>query len=277
MGTLKGVVKLALALTLALLLTGVVGVAQAAEAPVDKTVGRADVTVVIMPQPAAEGRLVYDVIATNRGHTWAKDTTITLPFNPAALKLFDTQFSGNAGWIKEVKSNSLVINIPRLDASGKTTATLRFSKLAPDAALTERAAFTWSDGIKGGSGSTNLPQAVAKPFYPMGMSQVAGAATPTMQFGSDLFAPGEPVSFWCNMPDSEIHELLIGSGADVWLEHRVSDKEKDEHTFGDYMRADGNGAFTVNFAEEGLTPGSYSVVAYGHWTGLTAVAPFELK
>jgi hypothetical protein len=277
MSGLKGFMRIALAVTLAFLL---VGGAQAATAPLDKSVAQADVSVVVLPKAPAEGYLIYDVTAVNRGHQYAKNMMITVPFDAAALKLFDTTFAGNAGWIKQVKGNDLIIHIPRLDASGKTVATLRFTRLpgaAADAALTERATFVWTDGPKTGQGSTNIPQPVAKASYPLGMSEIAGAEMPTMQFGTDLFAPGEPVSFWCNMPDGEIHALLVGHGADVALQHRISKKDKEAEKYGEYLRANDNGAFSINFAEEDLTPFSYSVVAFGHLTGLAAVAPFTIK
>jgi hypothetical protein len=87
MKTIRRMMQLALALTLAVLLTGVVNVGSAAAVVREE---RAEVTVVVVPRTtsaaATEGFLTYEIIAINRGSDWARNTTITVPFAPATLK-----------------------------------------------------------------------------------------------------------------------------------------------------------------------------------------------
>jgi hypothetical protein len=276
MNTLRRIVKLGLAVTLALLLAGGFGVGSAVAGPPPEELDEAKVTVMVMPKAAEAGTLAYEITALNRGDFYAKHTTITVPFDPAMLKLVDVKFSGDAGWLKQSEPNTLVIEIPRLGDHHRSTATARFARL-PDApksaSLTERATFAWD----GGSGRSNIPQPAVQPYYLLNVSEVAGAEAPTLRFEGNLFAPDELVSFWCNMPDGEIHELLVKNGPGMILEHRVSSKARDDHRYGEYIRADENGSFSITFKEDDLTPGFYSVVAYGHWTDMQAVGEFQVK
>jgi hypothetical protein len=182
--------------------------------------------------------------------------------------------------VKEIGKSALTIHIPRLDQSGKTTATLQFAKLAgaaKGAGLTERATFEWFDNDVGGHGFTNTPQPVAQALYPLAVSEVSLEGMPTKRFSSSLFAPAEPITFWCNMPDGEVHALMLKGGTVAAFEHKVSSKDKTAKVYGEYLGADENGSFVVDLGEGDLTPGYYSIVAYGNWTGLTAVGAFQVK
>ncbi len=280
MRAMKRIAQLVLALMLALLLGSSVGLGAAAAAPIDKERIHADVKVVVLPKSVNGGPLAYELIATNEGHDYARNMLITLPFDSAKLVPVDVKFSGSQAWVKKSEATSLLFQIPKLDASGKTVITIQFARLpgAPkDAALTERATFHWRDAYADGRGKTNVPQPVALPFYPMGVRPLAEADEPTLQFGSSLFAPSEPLTFWCNMPDGTVHELLIKK-SNIAFEHRISEKDKNANQYNTYMRADENGGFTLNLVtNEELGQGKFSVVAYGHWTGLTAVGDFVLK
>ena len=70
--------------------------------------------------------------------------------------------------------------------------------------------------------------------------------------------------------------MQIRTGTDTVLEHKVTAGEKRVHSFAEAIRADGDGAMAINFPDAELTPGYYSVVAYGHWSGLQAVGAFQI-
>jgi hypothetical protein len=263
--------QLVLALTLAVLLAGAVNVTNAAPATV--TDDRADVTVVVVPKTtavaAAEGFLTYEVIAINGGSDWARNTTITVPFAPATLKLLDVKFSGAQAWVKEIKTDALVIEIPRLDnGGGATTATVRFVRqvgAARNMGLSQRIAYFWDDAMLGGKGLTNIPSVLAQPTYPLAVNTVTVANdTKHLMFTSDIFAPYEPVTFWCDHPDGATETMRV-NGSALTLVY-------DEDEFGTYGRVGSDGLLNITFDPVELHPGNHHLVVRGNWTGFTAVA-----
>jgi len=279
---LRKSLRLFSAIALAILLTGLVGVGQAAAMPAVKTNSGAKVSVAVVPKPADTGAnlLVYELNAVNHQGTYARNLTITVPFNAAALKFVDVKFSGEPAWIRQQDANTLVYQINGLHKNHPNTATLRFAKLpnAPaDAALTERITYAWSVQGKKHSGSSNLPMAL-KPYYSLDVSTFSTpTGTVTQRLAGNVFIPGEPVSFWCNMPNGDVHALMIHSAPVAILAHKLTESQKRDHNYVEAIRADVNGAMTIDFPAEELTAGNYSIVAYGQWSGLRAVGPFNMK
>ena len=278
---LKRSVQLFGTVVLAILLSGVVGAGQAMAKPAEPEKLGANVSVTIVPKSPGgiPNMLVYDVVAATHGDTYARNTTITVPFNAANLEFKEVKFSGEPAWVQKVEANQIVLRIEQLHKDHPSTTTVRFARLpnAPtDARLTERLTYTWTVQGKAESGRSNLPMAL-QPAYSLNVSTFNNAeGRKVQQFTSNLFAPNEPVSFWCNMPDGSVHGLQIRVGNDVVLEHKVTAGEKRDHSFAAALRADGDGAMKVNFPDAELTPGNYSIVAYGHWSGLQAVGPFQI-
>jgi hypothetical protein len=269
-------------IALAILLSSLVGVGQAAAATGVKKVSEPNISVAVVPKPATidANMLVYELNAVNHEGNYAKNLTITVPFNPAVLKFVDVTFNGEAAWIQQQDANALVYRIDGLHKNHPNIATLRFAKLpnAPaDAALTERMTYVWSFQGKEHSGSSNLPMTL-KPYYSLDVSASSTPEGMTIQhLAGNVFVPGEPVSFWCNMPNGEVHALKIRTGPDAVLAHTLSTREKRAHSFVDAIRADANGAMSINFPAQELTAGDYSIVAYGQWSGLQAVGAFKLQ
>jgi hypothetical protein len=274
-------VRLLSAVAVAVLLSGLVGVGQAAAASGVKKTTDAKVSVVFVAKPAGEdaNMLVYDLIAANHVGTYARNLVVTVPFNSAMFKLVDVKFSGEAAWMPNQSANALVYQIDGLHKNHPNTATVRFQRLtnAPaDAVLKERATYVWSVQGRSHSAISNLP-IMQKPYYPMDVSAFTSTEGVTQRFAANLFVPDEPVTFWCNMPDGTVHELLIRSGPTAVLEHKVSTDEKKAHSFVNAIRAGADGSMSIDFPADELTTGDYSIVAYGQWSGLSAVGPFTMK
>ena len=269
------------AVVLAILLSGIVGAGQAMAKPAEPEKMGANVSVTIVPKSAgtSANMLVYDIVAATHDVTFARNTTITVPFNAAALEFKDAQFSGEPAWLQKLEANAIVLKIEQLHKDRPSTTTVRFARLpnAPaDARLTERLTYRWSVLGKWESGKSNVPMAL-QPFYSLDVSTFNTPEGRTVQrFAGNLFNPNEPVSFWCNMPDGSVHGMQIRTGTDTVLEHKVTAGEKRVHSFAEAIRADGDGAMAINFPDAELTPGYYSVVAYGHWSGLQAVGAFQI-
>ena len=273
--------RLLSALALAILLSGLVGVGHAAAMPAYKTPSTPKVSVAVIPKPAATdaNMLVYELNAVNHQGTYARNLTITVPFDAAVLKLVDVKFSGEAAWIQQQDANILVYRINSLHKNHPSTATLRFAKLtnAPaDAALTERATYVWSIQGRKHSGSSNMPM-TPKPYYALNVATFSTPAGTTIQrLAGNVFVPGEPVSFWCNMPDGAVHSLMITEGPDAVLTHSLTTSEKQNHDYVEAIRTDAAGAMSIDFPAKELAAGDYSIVAYGQWSGLSAVGAFKL-
>lgn len=234
----------------------------------------ANVTVVQRATPNITVRpgdtVTYTISVVNRGEGNAKNARLTLPFDPDQVELLDAQFSHTGAWVNLLEADYLTIETGRLDSAGGTvTATLRFRVLPGVPAgthLGERISFTWNDDADNGKGRSNDPglvvagSTVEQPYYPLAVLPVSGPAGTNRVFSSDIFAPKEPVTFWYNTPTGQIVEL--------------GPIDNDEHGI---VIANENGAAGLELPTAGLPPGTYSMVAYGNWTGFTAVGAFQVQ
>ncbi|HET9221754.1 MAG TPA: hypothetical protein VFO07_04585 [Roseiflexaceae bacterium] len=258
---------LRLALLLALLLAGSLGINRAAARPIDEE--RAAVKVVIMPV-ASPDSLTYTIRALNRGDSWAHYAKIAVPYDATALKLIDVQFSGAPAWVTQTGPGSFDIRTERLNSNGgATTATVRFAALKPGAQLMERLTYSWADSIGGSSGRSNLPLTVAEaePYATLTHRQ---AGTDHF-FSGKVFVPGEPVVFWYHLPDGSIVPTEVKNGVIVAAD---STDAKDKGS--DYALADADGAIDLEFSTGHLAAGQYTMVARGDISGITAVGECRL-
>lgn len=226
----------------------------------------ADVWVVQRPNPnhgATPGSIItVQVVTTNMGRGAAKNTRITMPFDPAKVRLIDASFSKDAAWVSSVVTNSLTINTGPVGVNETITGTVRFQVLeavARDITLGERLSFVWIDNAGSGRGKSNLPILVTaaatdnRSIYALTVSPGSGPAGSRFTFSSAIFASNEAVSAWYNLPDASAR--AVGSFA-----------------------ADDDGKVNLVFdAPATLAPGVYSMVIYGHRTGFAAVALFTVS
>ena len=278
---LKRSLHLLSAVAVAIMLSGFVGVGQAAASTAVKAPEGAKVSVVVVAKPVADPNILpYEIIAANHTGTYARNVTITVPFNAAALKIADVKFSGGPAWVQTNDANALVYRIEGLHENHPVTAAVRFAKIpnAPTvAALTEPATFSWTVEGRKDTGKSNMPMAF-QPNYALGVTSFETPDGTTQRLASNLFVPNEPVTFWCNMPNGDVHALMIhNNGSNVVLMHTITTHEKRTHDYTESLRTDPNGAMTIDFPAEELSPGPYSIIAHGEWSGLQAVAPFEMK
>ncbi|NNJ12342.1 hypothetical protein EKD04_018610 [Chloroflexales bacterium ZM16-3] len=198
--------------------------------------------------------LTLTVVSTNRGHGKAKDAIITLPLDPALLRVEEATFSREGAWVSELTDTALTMQTGPLGSGGDVvTATIHLTLLdtaAVGGALGGPLSFIWRDAAGGGSSSSNsLALSVGGPAF--APSLAASAADGEITFSSAIFAPDEPVGLWYNAPDGSVVAL-------------------------DMILADAEGKIAVSLATGGIAAGDYSMVAYGHWTEFTAMAPFTV-
>src|SRR5689334_12316555 len=115
MTALRRILRLSLAFTLALLMTGAIGINSAMAKPADGNRAKVNVIVTQTP-PSSEDLLIYTIKVANSGDMWAHYAKVAVPFDSAALKLVDVQFSGAPAWVTKVEANSFEIRTERLSA-----------------------------------------------------------------------------------------------------------------------------------------------------------------
>jgi streptogramin lyase len=229
-------------------------------------VNPAFVTVAQRATPALEvqrgGIVTTRIVATNHGRGMAQDVLITLPLDPARVRVLDAQLSRPGAWVSRLSADELELRTGALGSRGDTiTATVRLA-VAAEAAdgllFGEPLTFRWRDAAGGGSGTGN-----AVPLMIAGADRDAATleltATPpsapagsSHTFSGTVFLPNEPVALWYNTPDGRAVALARSN-------------------------ADAAGALAVTLATEGFTPGSYTLVAEGIWSGVTAVGAFAVE
>jgi hypothetical protein len=205
------------------------------------------------PLLAPGSPLTLTVIATNHGRGQALETTISLPLDPAQVRLSDATFTRGTAWVSALTPEGVQIKTGLLHSQGDTiTATLQLA-IAPEAragyAFGGRLSYTWLDRSVGGNGRSNrldltvgeaAPPAVAT-LQPALQAQSGASRI----FGASIFAPGEPVALWHHTPSGQV----VPQGR---------------------LTADGEGAISVELRAE--QPGPYRLVATGIWSGQVAAA-----
>lgn len=207
------------------------------------------------------GIVTYTIVATNRGKGAATNSIITMPFDPTEVSVVDARLSHGGAWVTQLRENALEFQTGHLESmGGAVTVTVRLAtrSTVPDGTrLAERLSFLWHDEVGEGTGQSNYPLLVAgandrsEPFTMLTVAPPNAVAGSIHVFASGSFAPNEPVSLWYNTPD----------GAVVSLPAVVADSE---------------GRIHVTLTTTDFHPNTYSLVAYGSWTTLTAVGPFHV-
>lgn len=264
----------ALALTLASLV-GAQGVAAASS-----TKGAASIKVGILPSSQADagGLTAYTITATNDGVDAAGDVTINVPYNPAALRFVGATFSQPTAWVSNTTANTLEINTGAVGGEGGSVkAVVRFQALTSSGApAVQRLSFGWTDKLKGGHGISNLlPSAEMGGLYaPLSVSTGADGTL----FSSGAFASNEGVFFWYNAPNGKVIPARVQRGKliDTATAERKYQDNSDYDRGSEYAITGDQGQVAVELSAAGLAPGTYTLVAHGNSSGLTAVATFQV-
>lgn len=226
----------------------------------------ADITIIIRAEPnatvARNDVVTYTIVVVNRGEGRARETILTLPFDPAVAAVLDARFDRPTGWVSQLNNDSIEIRTGPMGGNGDTmSATVRFRTLgnvASGTSLRTQGNFRWVDDVVGGAGNTNTvtltisDSSSAVPFLPLTAEPFSGPAGSDHIFRSGAFAPNEPVALWYNTPNG--NAVAVGR-----------------------VIADANGQVTASFRTTGLTAGNYSMVAYGLWTEFTALGIFQVQ
>lgn len=273
--SVRGMFRGALVVGMAALALGVGGATNASAATRVVKDDRPDISVSIQAAPAASANtLNYTITTLNTGKSPAKNATITLPFDTSKLRLDNVQFSRPGAWVSANGTDSVEIQTGRVNSGDDSvTATLFFTKLANDAAVTQQASYKWTGVFRGsGEGHSNTPVVSND-----NLLNVAAINTPERQsysFKSAIFVPGEAVVLWYNTPDGRAEQLEVKENR---LREADLTKPGSDEEGSDYTLADDSGAIDLEMLTRGMAPGTYSIIARGAESGLSATGTFVVR
>jgi len=265
--------------TLALTMAGLGGVSSVAAASTSREPANVQVGILPSTPEEAAGLTAYTITASNNGVNAAGEVTISVPYDSAALRFVSATFSQPSAWISNNTANALEIKTGSVGGDGDTVkAILRFQALSSSSGqAVQRLSYTWTDKLKGGHGISNLlPSAGAAGAYlPLSINQSASS----MSFDSNAFASNEGVYFWYNAPDGTVIPARVQRGTLINA-NLAEQKYRDNSDYdrgAEHAFADDQGQVGVLISTDGLTPGTYTLVAHGNSSGLNAVATFQVQ
>jgi hypothetical protein len=276
-GITQAFARFTIAGTLALTLASLGGVSSAAAASSAREPASVKVGILPSTPEDAAGLTAYTITTSNDGVNAAGEVTINVPYDSAALRFVGATFSQPSAWISSNTANALEIKTgPVGGEGGSVKAVLRFQALSSASAqAVQRLSFTWTDKLKGGHGISNLLPSASGAYLPLSINQSAGA----MSFDSNAFASNEGVYFWYNAPDGTVIPTRVQRGKLISA-NLAEQKYRDNSDYqrgSEYAIADDLGQVGVAISTDGLAPGTYTLVAHGNSSGLTAVATLTVQ
>lgn len=283
-GTSTIAARLGTAALLSALAFGATGVSTAAAASRDSD--HSAVKVAVTPTTAdtiSAGMSFMDtIVISNQGHAGSRDVTLAMQFDPAALALQSVQFDRAGAWVTDTMPNGFEANLEALGSDGDAvTMQATFMARQPYSAANlpqAQISTSWRDSSGSHGSTTGELLAVASGLAPSATVAVTGGTVPV---NGASFNPGEAVTFWYNLPDGSAAALYLHDGKLVTSDlHRVHTGPGAHYSYtsnAGSLLADENGAIATSFGTAGLAPGSYSIVARGSMSGVTAVLPFTVQ
>lgn len=269
-----------------LLTTLALGVSAGSAAAASKTDDRAHLNVSVQPGAVSQGNTFTDAITlSNVGSKAARDSTLSMTFDPAAVRLVNVQLNIPGAWVSNMASNQFQVDLGRIGSHDQSDTLLATFALQPGysraAALMSQVAFHYNDSVDTRSGDVTailLPavasQSAAQPsaVVPLGGSVAVSAAG---------FAPNEGLAFWYNDPNGAAQPLYTRHDQIVTDRRHTSatpaGQRQQFEKNGLYLSADAQGDISTSLWPSSLEPGMYSLVVHGTSSGHEAVIPFQIQ
>lgn len=240
-----------------------------------------NVAVVVKPVlvQGAASTMTYTITAVNYGESRVKNATITVPLDPDAQRVVDVQRTVGESWISGNAPEALELQTGPIASNDEVAFTVQLAAQpgAQQVGLGQRVSVRWVAATRsGGSGTqvSNLPttafvgQAGNDQLYRLNAAFAGNRVTLT----SGVFVPDEPVVVWYNTSNGGVIDTEIKRNEIV-----DADKTDDDEAGADYAIANQNGQIDLFVDTNELAPGTYSIVAQGARSGLTAVTSFEVR
>jgi uncharacterized repeat protein (TIGR01451 family) len=230
---------------------------------------RARPSILVRPGEA----IVYTFTLRNRGDASARETKVTVPFNPEHVRPVSTSLNSRAGdWLSELGAERYTITFGSLAAGAERSGqvTVHVSSGLPirpsnPVVIDTRASYNWRDGAGGGSGRSNWAPVVVGSSTVHGdlvwvlVTPARGPIGTSHAFFSNRFLPGERVSAWVNVNRGAggVRSLSVtdvaNSLGEVTLRIRSTDTNPD------------------------LPRGTHQIVLAGQRSGLQGVVDFTVE
>lgn len=240
-------------------------------ATVQRSLAREDaqgMIVVVWPTPSVQVArgdiLTYQVQVKNFNRNAHSNIRVYIPYDNSQITFIGAEFEDNDNeWISELSPAHVLVKVEEI-AGGQSIAVNLFARVAGDlpdgTVITTWPSYSWNDSRsqKKPRSSNAVPVVVgaineASPFVWMSVDPTRGTASTTYLFFSDRFLPLEPV------------QASIIAPGDTILENRLN------------AAADERGRIWFNLSGAGLAPGTYHMVAVGHWSNLQSQVSFVVE
>ena len=271
-----------------LLSTLALGVTASSAAAASQTDDRAHLNVSVQASAISPAMTFTDTITvSNVGSKAARDSMLSMTFDPAAVRLVNVQLNVSGAWVPNIASNEFQVDLGRIgshDQSDSLQATFALQPgYSPSAALMSQVAYSYNDNVDTRSGGVTailLPAAAApqSAAQPSAVVVLLGGTVPVSAAG---FAPNEGIAFWYNDQNGMAHPLYTRHDQIVTDRRHTSvtpvGQRQQFEKNGLYLSADAQGGIATSLWTGNLDPGMYSLVAHGTTSGHEVVIPFQIQ
>jgi hypothetical protein len=244
-----------------------------------------DAKVVVSLKPGTVSATSAEIIVTANsvGEDTARGVSISLPYNSSQLS-----FVGAGARDADVAINSdsraIELDIRSLGDGDTATATLRFNTQPGVSAVELRADYSWGDEGEedniSDAVSNRLALRLADGPQPSLALSVAGSGAQVAVSSAGAFVPGEPLLVWATPTNSSssvgfvFAEETVARVKSRIPEPRDEDERKD---IKDWTPAASDGSVRYQLYASDLAPGEYTLVTYGHWSGIAATTVITVR
>src|SRR5262249_5378989 len=199
-----------------LLSTLALGVSAGSAAAASQNDDRAHLNASVEPGAIGPANTFTDTITvSNVGSKAARDSMLSLMFDPAAVRLLSVQLPNAPGaWVSNTASSEFQVALGRIgshDQSDMLEATFALQPgYSPSATRTSQVAFQYNDSVDTRSGAATAILLPAAAAASQSAAQSSAAEVPmagTVPVTAAGFAPNEGLAFWYNDQNGVAHPL----------------------------------------------------------------------
>jgi hypothetical protein len=264
------------------------GVSAGSAAAASRSDDRAHLNVSVQAGAIGAAKTFTDtIVVSNVGSKPARDSTLNMTFDPAAVRLVNVQLDVTGAWVSNTASNGFQVDLGRIgshDQSDMVRATFALQPgYSPSGALTSQVAYRYTDDVDTRSADVTAillpataPRSAAQPRAVLVVP--LGGTVPVSAAG---FAPNEGLAFWYNDLYGMAQPLYTRHGQVVTdRRHPTETPSGQRQEFeknGLYLSADDQGMIATTLWTGSLDPGMYSLVVHGTTSGHEVVIPFQIQ
>jgi hypothetical protein len=271
-----------------LLSTLALGVSVGSAAAASRSDDRAHLNVSVVPGAISSTKTFTDtIIVSNVGTKAARDSTLSMTFDPAAVRLVNVQLNMSGAWVSGTSYDEFQADLGRIGSHDQSETLLATFALqpgySPSTALTSQVAYRYNDNVDTRSAQVTavlLPAAASQSAtQPAALVVIPLGGTVPVSAGG--FAPNEGLAFWYNTQNGTAEPLYTRHSQVVTDRRHPSEtpagQRQQFEKNGLYLPADAQGMISTTLWASSLDPGMYSLVVHGTTSGHEVVIPFQIQ